>query len=75
MCTLTASRLQNFKIRVGNDSENIKKNAICYEQLEPMKSAEARSFTCYQELYGSLVSIDKPDDNLHFMEVRVYGSK
>ena len=38
-----------------------------------MRSGMARNFTYYREIYGSWVSIDKPDDDVR--EVRVYGSK
>ena len=73
--TFTAGgRLHNFKIRVGNDIDYLN-NAICYEQSEAMGPGEIRDFTCYNEIHGIWVSVDKPDDILHFQEVRVYGSK
>ena len=72
-------RLRNFEIRIGMDRDEIGKNAICYKQSESMEPDVVRNFTCYRELFGNWVSINKTEPEvwfrpLHFREVRVFGT-
>ena len=72
-------RLRNFEIRVGINVE-IGNNTICYKQLENMEAGLVKNFSCYQEEFGGWISISKTEPsayyrNLHFREVRVFGSK
>ena len=71
-------RLRNFEIRVGIDGEELGNNSICYERLESMEAGMAEKFTCYEEIFGNWISINKTEATsrlrfLHFQEIRVFG--
>ena len=79
-CPIAGVRLRKFDIRVGIDSTDIGNNALCYHQTTSMGSGETKNFSCHHELFGNWISINKSDthasyQNLHFVEIRVFGSK
>ena len=68
----------NLTIRVGEDGEEIEKNAICADQID-LTASGAAIITCFQILFGDWISISKSSSNVPFdymvlEEVRVFGS-
>ena len=62
------------------DTDDLGNNAVCYKQIKSMGCGLVQNFTCYQELFGDWVSINKTDterqmEHLHFREIRAFGSK
>ena len=71
-------RLRNFEIRVGQGAFNLGNNRICYQQLSSMENGLTANFTCWREVYGSWVSVNKSDGEsgmefLQLREIRVFG--
>ena len=71
-------RLRNFEIRVGQGAFNLGNNRVCYQQLSSMESGLTANSTCWWEVYGSWVSVNKSDSEsgmefLQLREIRVFG--
>ena len=70
-------RMSNFEIRIGMDSTNFSKNALCYNMSEKAPSGETINFPCLSVSRGRYVSIQRyfPYDNsgkfLHICEVQI----